>query len=1683
MRRLLSLLATLALHPAVHAQTLELKPGDHVCLVGNTLPDRMQHFGWLETLIQARFPQHQLVFRNLGYSGDEVAAFTERPDRNFRMRSMDFGTSDQWLAGNAPVPQPGKLSSTDQVRKNRFETTNTKADVIFAFFGYNESFAGEAGLPKFKQDLESFIKHTLAQRYNGKSAPHLVLFGPIAHEYVKDPNLPDGAENTARLKLYSQAMAEVARAQHVPFVDLFGPSQTLYAKADKPLTINGVHLNENGDRQIAEVIDAALFGEAGAKRDARELEQVRTAVNDKNFYWFNRYRTVDGYSTYGDRAFLKFTNGQSNYEVVQRELEALDVMTSNRDKVVWAAAQGRELKPDDSNLPPFIPVITNKPGPLPGGKHVFLGGEEEIQKMTLGKGLTINLFADEKMFPELAKPVQMSWDTKGRLWVAVWPTYPHWKPTEPRDDKLLILEDTDGDGKADKCTVFADHLHCPTGFEFYNGGVLVAQAPDLMFLKASDGGDKADIRQRVIHGLDSADTHHTSNSFALDPGGAVYFQEGTFHHSQVETAYGPPQRLANAGVFRYEPRTQKFDVYVTFPFANPHGHVFNRWGQDIVVDGTGSNPFDAALFSGYLPFPQKHNRPPQVYQQRTRPCPGIEILSSRHFPDEFQGNLLVGNVIFPTQGILRYKIEEKGSSFSGTELEPIVSSTDPNFRPSDIKIGPDGAIYFLDWQNPIIGHMQHNLRDPNRDREHGRIYRVTYEGRPLDKPGAIAAQPLDKLLDLLKEPEDRVRYRTRIELGGRKTEEVLAAARKWMDGLDPADPHLEHHLLEALWLHQAHNVVNVDLLKRVLASPDFHARAAGTRVLCYWRDRVAEALPMLKRLAADPHPRVRLEAARAASYFTAPDAIEVPLLAAEQPMDEYIAFVYGETMRVLQPLLRSAVAKHEKINFSTELGPRYLLRTVSLDDLLKMERTRVVSLELLYRPGVRDENRRDALRGLARLEKKNELNVLMEVISTLGNKSEGRDEGVAFDLIRLLSGRSPAELAGVRGELERLATSAQQPVLRQVGYVALINIDGNADRAWALAVKSAPALRDLLAAMPLIADAGLRAGLYPKVEPLLAGLPPGLAAGSGGGNLPLGRFVRIELPGRQKTLTLAEVEVFSDDQNIARKGKATQKNTAFGGDANKAIDGNKSGNYSDGGQSHTEEGTANPWWELDLGAEFPISSIAVWNRTDGGFGPRLANFTIRMMDKDRRTVFERKKVPAPELKATFELGTESPQSVIRREAMVALTSVRGQEQKTFQTLAQFVRGNTDRLAAIRAMQRIPRTFWPKEDAAGLLDIVLAHIQKIPAAERTTPGALDALEFADGLASLLPPAEAKRVRAELGELGVRVIRLQTLPERMAYDKELLVVKAGKPVEILFENTDLMPHNFVITLPGAMEEIGKLAEGTAQQPDAPARHFVPKSGKILLASTLLQPRDSQRLSFTAPKTPGVYPYVCTYPGHWLRMHGALYVVADLDEYQANPEAYLAKNPLEMKDELLKDRRPRTEWKFEDLAQAVAELKGGRSYGNGKHLFQVATCVACHKLDGAGNEYGPDLAKLEPKLTPVDILKDIVEPSFRINEKYQSYVFDMKNGKSYTGIILEEKNGNVTIIENPLANTKPVTFADSQIETRTKSPVSIMPKGLLDKLTREEILDLIAYIACRGNKEHGLFRGEAEQHGRHH
>jgi hypothetical protein len=362
--------------------------------------------------------------------------------------------------------------------------------------------------------------------------------------------------------------------------------------------------------------------------------------------------------------------------------------------------------------------------------------------------------------------------------------------------------------------------------------------------------------------------------------------------------------VVDGGIYRFEPRTWKFEAFIPFNFPNPHGHVFDHWGRNIVFDATGGEPYYGPSFSTKKYFPDRETRKaPKPGDVRVRPVGGVELLSSRHFPESMQGNMIVLNVI-GFRGLLNYRLTEDGAGLKSEEADPILHSADENFRPVDAEVGPDGALYFVDWHNPIIGHMQHNLRDTSRDRQHGRVYRVTYRGRPLLTPPAIAGQPVPRLLDLLKEPEDRVRYRAKIELSARDTDEVVRELRTWMSGLDPAHPGYEHQMMEALWVHQWHNRVDEKLLTRMLRSSDPWARAAATRVLCYWRDRVADPLALLKEQVNDPHPAVRLEAVRAASFFTTPDAAAVALESLNHPQDRFLEYTLHQTMNTLDRFVR-----------------------------------------------------------------------------------------------------------------------------------------------------------------------------------------------------------------------------------------------------------------------------------------------------------------------------------------------------------------------------------------------------------------------------------------------------------------------------------------------------------------------------------------------------------------------------------------------------------------------------------------------------------------------------------------------------------------------------------------------------------------------------------------------------------
>ncbi len=874
-------------------QKLELKSGDHIAIVGSGLADRQQHHGWLEALIHKANPNLDLTVRNLGFAADEV---------NVHPRSDEVPTTDQFLdmkPGTTTVKVGGKTEVTYHWG------ADFHANVILAYWGFNESFKGEAGLADFKKALDEYLKKLAAADY-GKGKPHVVLFSPIAHENVKDPvNYPDGSANNKNLALYAKAMAEVANANGVQFMDLFTPSLQLYSQAARPLTNNGILLSEDGDRQLAAVQFKGIFGKDAPSATDPAVAKIRAAVLVKNTEWHHRYRTVDQYNIYGQRSRIKYAdakdpkNAPDNATILGEEMAQRDVKTANRDMAVWAAAKGKTLVVTDDNLPPVSETPPNRPEPT-----TYVDGPETLPFIKVPDGAKLDFIASEKEFPELINPVQMNFDTKGRLWVAVWPTYPESTPTAKVFDKLLVFDIDPKTGKFTKCTTFADGLNCPTGFQFYKDGVLVMQSPDMLFLRDTNGDGKADTRERIVHGLDAADSHHETNSICYEPGGAVYFSDGVFHRTNVETLNGPVHNV-NGAIYRFEPRTSRFDRYVPYGFANPHGRVFDYWGNDLITDATGNTTYFGPGFSGHLDS-GSHSGYKEFWNRPSRPSPGTNILSSGHFPDDWQGQFLNTNVI-GFQGIFRAQISENGAGLKGETIAPLVeneNSSNPNFRPSGIAVAPDGSLYFMDWSQMLIGHLQHHLRDPNRDHQHGRIYRITYPTRPLLTPKKIAGESIENLLALLKEHEDNVRQRAKIELDTHDTKQVIAALQKWEKALDTKDKDYEHNRLEALWVHQWHNIVNVDLLKAVLKSPEPRARAQAIRVACYWMDRVPGAIDIFTEAVKDTAPRVRLEAVRALSFVKGKDVTKA-IESAKSLMlekDYYINYCFRETMKQLATL-------------------------------------------------------------------------------------------------------------------------------------------------------------------------------------------------------------------------------------------------------------------------------------------------------------------------------------------------------------------------------------------------------------------------------------------------------------------------------------------------------------------------------------------------------------------------------------------------------------------------------------------------------------------------------------------------------------------------------------------------------------------------------------------------------------
>jgi azurin len=825
--------------PVATSLPLKLKNGDRIALIGNTLFDRDRQLGYFESLIHQTNPNAQASVRTLAWAADEVD-LQPRPD--------NFGDIDQHL-------------------------TTQKADVIFAAFGFNESFAGVEAIPDFKKRLQKFLRHTKSQAYNGESGPRLVLVSPVANENVEGVKAAD--LNNPQLAAYTKAMKEVADAENVGFVDVFESTQYAMSDPKTDLTFNGAHMLDEGYRVFGKTLLEKAFGEELAPE---VNERIRATVVEKNEQFFYRYRPLNSFYYTGGRnksyGYLDFLPAMRNF----------DIMVANRDQRIWDLAVGKNVPEaiDDSNVPELPKTHEAR------GANIYLSPKDELDAFQIDPRFDVNLFASEEEFPDIACPIQMRWDAEGRLWVSCSTTYPHVYPGQAPSDKLVILEDTDGDGKADKSTVFADDLHIPLSFVLGNGGVYVSEEPDLVFIKDTDGDGKADFRRKIFTGFGTEDSHHALHDFTWTPDGDLLFRESIFHNSQVETVYGPI-RAKNSAWFRYRPSTHRLTTFGAYPNTNPWGVTYDDWGNHVA-----SHPiFATAFHATNPPYPEQH--PKATGMQAYSGTCGQEFVDFDFWPEELQGGFIKARYK-PNNRIEIHKWIEREDSFVEEYQSDLIFSTNLSFIPVDIRFGPRGALYVCDWYNPIKGHAQYSLRDERRDRKSGRIWRIVPKGATLQDPPKIAGASIPKLLDILKRPEYRYRYWAKRELRDRNFASVEKALDRWVSKLDVSDPRHRHHQLEAIWLYRGIDAVNTGLLKELLESDNHLARAAGTRQLRYWSDHFEDGADMLLECAGDDSALVRMEAAIAASYVGTSEALDAAIEATKHPAETHLKYAIATSL-------------------------------------------------------------------------------------------------------------------------------------------------------------------------------------------------------------------------------------------------------------------------------------------------------------------------------------------------------------------------------------------------------------------------------------------------------------------------------------------------------------------------------------------------------------------------------------------------------------------------------------------------------------------------------------------------------------------------------------------------------------------------------------------------------------------
>ncbi|CAN5902960.1 hypothetical protein BH11VER1_BH11VER1_42280 [soil metagenome] len=859
------LLFTLMLSPLPAQQPGEaLKPaGSTMLFYGNSMVERLLEQGELEAYLQLAQPRSDLHVRSLAWTGDEVG---------YRLRPEGY------------------------VEHLKTLLTRWPANTVVLGYGMNESFAGQAGLSDFRKQWEVYFKEITRLYPQAK----VVMLSPIAVDAARqslveyqgttksgDTHLDIGVSSYAKarntdLAAYTQAMSEIAKMHGAQFIDLYAASLEAYKSNSVPLTIQGIHLNDTGNRIIAKVIARSLLGEEKMNFvDTSRIGEVAKAAAQKSSFVADVVRPKNGVVYYGVRK-----RPEENAVEMPRYHQLID----KADEILHELVRNPKAQFADFSRPSLPP--------LPEGKSIpdrFSGGivkepVEQQKDITVAEGYTLNLFASEAEFPELKAPVQMAFDVRGRLWVVTMPSFPHTLPGSTPQDKILILEDTNHDGKADKCTVFADGFDALDGVAFHEKGVIISAQPRLFILRDTNGDDRADTRTELLRGVDVTDSHH-GGMVETDPLGDIIFCDGVFHRSQFETPFGVVRGI-DATTYRLHPNSGRIETEWQGMTPNPwkvsfdrYGNIFQRFGGGHVLDGL---PLTWTPLGVYHPY---GNGTVVNYGKGS----ALSVVSSPNFPDAYQQGIASATLL-GTYCVSISKPNADAGPIVGTDRLDLLTSQNSAFRPVDCEFGFDGALYVSDFSSRIIGHAQHPMRDPQWNHTCGRIWRVTSNEKPIVKEWPkIEGASVKELIMLLDHPQNIVRHHARIQLRG-MGDEVIAA-------LDQAQPVSEQATLEALWVLQSKGQVRPVLLSALLKSKDPMFRSAAVQLMRFQSAQLSDARAMLTAAARDPHPRVRMAVINTLSHLRANGHLDFDnalsaMVATEAPVKQMLDDLKAGTLPV-----------------------------------------------------------------------------------------------------------------------------------------------------------------------------------------------------------------------------------------------------------------------------------------------------------------------------------------------------------------------------------------------------------------------------------------------------------------------------------------------------------------------------------------------------------------------------------------------------------------------------------------------------------------------------------------------------------------------------------------------------------------------------------------------------------------